>query len=453
MSARILVVDDNAANLRMMRGKLEARYYEVTTAQSGPEALSMIEQIAPQIILLDVMMPEMDGFEVCERLKADPLTQHIPVVMLTALTEEEDRIRGLEAGADDFLSKPVDDFALLSRLEALTRFNAVADELRQRESSGLSISPLTTEELTQLDAPANILVIDQDEYAADQIVSNLKRCGHNAASWADGKTALSLSGLDLAVVALSDQTHDPLRLCVQLRSVTQPRPIPIVLTLDIADKKIARKAFSLGAADMVVKPTNVQELRARIRTQVKRSRYIEILRKRLDRGLELSLVDQLTGLYNRRFMLSKLEQWMKRANGDGQRLSVIAFDIDHFKRVNDSHGHEAGDVVLRDFAERIRMNIRPKDIACRLGGEEFLVILPETAGDMACVSAERIRRAIAGEAFGIERADLLLDITVSAGVATYAGGDDTVADILHRADEALYAAKRAGRNQTSSFAA
>lgn len=453
MSARILVVDDNAANLRMMRGKLEARYYEVTTAQSGPEALSMIEQFAPQIILLDVMMPEMDGFEVCERLKADPLTQHIPVVMLTALTEEEDRIRGLEAGADDFLSKPVDDFALLSRLEALTRFNAVADELRQRESSGLSISPLTTEELMHLEAPANILVIDQDKHAAGQIVSKLELYGHNAATWDDGASASSLTGLDLAVVALSDQAHDSLRLCVQLRSITQPRPIPIVVTLDAADKKLARKALSLGAADMVVKPLNFQELRARVRTQVKRSRYIEILRKRLDRGLELSLVDQLTGLYNRRFMLSKLEQWMKRASGDAQKLSIIAFDIDHFKRVNDNYGHEAGDIVLKDFAERIRMNIRPKDIACRLGGEEFLVILPETSGDMACVSAERIRRAIAGEAFGIKRADLQLDVTVSAGVATYAGGDDTVADVLHRADEALYEAKRAGRNQTRSFAA
>ena len=121
--------------------------------------------------------------------------------------------------------------------------------------------------------------------------------------------------------------------------------------------------------------------------------------------------------------------------------------------MNDNYGHEAGDIVLKDFAERIRMNIRPKDIACRLGGEEFLVILPETSGDMACVSAERIRRAIAGEAFGIKRADLQLDVTVSAGVATYAGGDDTVADVLHRADEALYEAKRAGRNQTRSFAA
>lgn len=135
-------------------------------------------------------------------------------------------------------------------------------------------------------------------------------------------------------------------------------------------------------------------------------------------------------------------------------MSVVSADIDHFKAVNDMYGHEAGDRVLQEFANRIMVNVRPKDIVCRPGGEEFLVIMPETSGDLACTAAERIRRAIAAEPFEIDSASgKEIDITVSAGVATYTGDDDTAADMLKRADKALYVAKSAGRNQVKSVAA
>src|SRR5687767_6106564 len=139
MSARILVVDDIDSNVRLLEAKLSAEYYEVLTASDGPTALAIAASESPDVVLLDVMMPGMDGFQVCRRLKDDPLTRHIPVVLVTALDGREDRIQGLEAGADEFLTKPIDDVMLLARVRSLTRLKAVTDELRQREASGRRI--------------------------------------------------------------------------------------------------------------------------------------------------------------------------------------------------------------------------------------------------------------------------------------------------------------------------
>jgi two-component system cell cycle response regulator len=454
MSARVLVVDDIQANRRLMQAKLEAKYYTVLLAENGLEALEIAVAEAPQIILLDVMMPGMDGYEVCERLKQDDRTRHIPVVMLTALNDREDRLRGLEAGADDFLSKPIDDFALMARLEALTRYNAVANELRQREATSNHQLSLSDEEVAEAQRPANILLIDKDSFDARRLASSLEAAGHSVRNWTDKTPSSQQSGkLDLIVMALSNQDYDPLKLCARLRSMDETRDVAIIVTCEINDRELAAKALSLGAGDVIVAPVDPQELIVRVRTQLRRTRYVEILRRRLDRGLELSVIDQLTGLYNRRYMLGQLQQWMQRASVGGKPLSIISFDIDHFKRINDTHGHEAGDIVLKEFAARIRTNVRPKDIVCRPGGEEFLVVLPETPGDLACLSAERIRHAIAADPFEIERIQIGIDVTVSAGVATYSLNDGTLADLLHRADTALYRAKEGGRNRVESIAA
>ncbi len=455
MSARILVVDDILANRRLMKAKLEAHYYTVMLAENGSQAIEMALEHQPQIILLDVMMPGMDGYQVCQHLKNDDRTRHIPVVMLTALSETEDRIRGLEAGADDFLSKPIDDFALTARLEALSRYNLVAQELRAREATSRQGTVLTEDERAELERPADILVIDSSENEANRLAKSLRDAGHEVQTWQEGEAQGNslLGGIDIIALALSTQSHDAMRLCAQLRALRTRNPVSIIVTCDTEDRALATKALSLGAGDMVINPVNPHELQARVKTQLRRTRYVEILRRRVDRGLELSIIDQLTGLYNRRYMLSQLKQWMQRTSAGGQPLSVVAFDIDHFKRINDAHGHEAGDGVLRAFAERIQLNVRPKDIVCRPGGEEFLVIMPETPGDLACIGAERIRHAIADKLFELEREGSTLEITVSAGVATLKDENDTVADLLHRADQALYRAKQLGRNRTESLAA
>lgn len=456
MSARILVVDDILANRRLMQAKLEAKYYSVLLAENGKTALEMAEAEQPEIILLDVMMPGMDGYEVCRRLKANSSTSHIPVVMLTALNEASDRVRGLEAGADDFLTKPVDDFALMSRIGALNRYNAVAQELRKREASGVQSGALTEDEHQVLERGANILVVDTGTSTIRAIREPLSNAGHRVMTLdeAESMAAAMNQPIDIVLLGLSYQPYDPLRLCAHFRANDATRALSIIVMADARDKKVVAQALDLGASDVISTPVVPEEVVARVATQTRRARYIEILRQRVDKGLELSVVDQLTGLYNRRYMNNQLALWLRRSAQGGSPMSVIAADIDHFKQVNDQYGHEAGDRVLQEFANRIMVNVRPKDIVCRPGGEEFLVIMPETSGDLACSAAERIRRSIAADPFEIDPSTgTEINVTVSAGVATYGGEEDTVADLLKRADTALYEAKSAGRNQVKAMAA
>lgn len=454
MTARILVVDDIEANLRVLQAKLEAKYYSVSLAQSGQIAVQRAISELPDIILLDVMMPGMDGYEVCRQLKSNVRTRHIPIVMLTALTDRDDRLRGLEAGADDFLSKPVDDFALFARLEALARYNAVADELRMREAANPRTANLSETELKLLARPGSILVVDQDNHAARRVTTALKRVGHEAESWIDAQAAgVKMKDIDLIVFSLSNQRHDALKLLAKMKSLRESRDFSIIVTCDQSDHERAAQSLQIGASDIILTPLDMQELQARVSTQLKRKRFLQILRQRVDTGLELSVIDQLTGLYNRRYMLEHLQSWMQRAGHSGEAVSIVAFDIDHFKSVNDAFGHEAGDLVLQKFAERLRLNIRPKDIACRPGGEEFLVIMPETSSDLATQGAERIRHAIAAEPFFAERNNQSIHVTVSAGVASYSSEGELLADFLHRADQALYKAKQNGRNRTERLAA
>ena len=169
--------------------------------------------------------------------------------------------------------------------------------------------------------------------------------------------------------------------------------------------------------------------------------------------MELAITDSLTGLYNRRYMESHLGTLVEEAAARGKPLSLLLIDIDYFKAINDSFGHDAGDDVLREFATRVRKSIRGIDLACRLGGEEFVVVMPETDMAVAAVVAERTRRRIAGEPFRIQKGAVAVDVTISIGIAGLAGSDDQPDAILKRADLALYRAKRDGRNRVVADAA
>lgn len=455
MSARILIVDDIEANRKLLAAKLEAQYHKVLLAENGPQALEIAKAHDPEIILLDVMMPGMDGYEVCRRLKADPVTNHIPVVMVTALSDTEDRVRGLDAGAEDFLTKPIDDFVLNSRVNALIRYNTVTSELRQREASGLRSGAMESLDPEAVDCPARVFVIDDNPRTSARIAGILRDEGHKVMTLLEAGDMGELAGerTDVLLLSLLSKSFDPLKLCAHFKSSDVTRAVSILLICDPLERAKAVKGLEIGASDMIMAPIDRQELLARVRTQTRRTRYVEILRERVDRGLELSVIDQLTGLYNRRFMNNQLQQLMHRAVMGGKPLSVMMLDIDHFKPINDTHGHQAGDEVLQELADRLRQNIRPMDVPCRPGGEEFLVILPETPGELAMAAAERVRRAIAAEPFQVFSDTKQIKVTVSAGVSSLLGAHDTIADMMKRADTALYQAKSAGRNRVETIAA
>jgi len=189
-----------------------------------------------------------------------------------------------------------------------------------------------------------------------------------------------------------------------------------------------------------------------VRTQVRRKRYGDFLREKLDHNLEMAVTDPLTGLHNRRYMNGQLDALVARANRGGDPVAVLVLDIDHFKAVNDSLGHDAGDEVLREFSVRLATNVRAVDLPCRFGGEEFVVVMPGTTLEDAHRIAERIRRDVGASPFRILGGEPL-SITVSVGVAATRGADDTPASLLKRADEGVYEAKKAGRNRVVARAA
>ena len=454
MTARILVVDDIEANVKLLEAKLSAEYYEVMSATDGVTALAMAAAEKPDIILLDVMMPGMDGFQVCRRLKEDAATRHIPVVLVTALDGRADRISGLEAGADEFLTKPIDDIIMFARVRSLTRLKLVIDELREREASGRRMGVIGGVASRQAGTGGRVLIVDDNERQAQRIHAELS-IEHRPLIEPDPEKAhLTARGpVDLVIVNAAARSFDGLRFAAMLRSDEVTRNLPILAIFDPDDRSRAVKALELGVNDLLAKPIDPQELSARTRTQIKRKRYTDFLRNNLDNSLELAVTDQLTGLHNRRYMIGQLEALVQRAQRGGAPVAALLIDIDHFKKINDSFGHDVGDEVLREFAVRLATNVRAIDLPCRYGGEEFVIIMPDTSATDAGRIAERIRRYISGSPFRVAGGSELLTVTISIGVAATLGEGDHAEALLKRADEAVYEAKAAGRNRVIAWAA
>ena len=455
MTARVLVVDDILANVRLLEAKLTSEYFEVHTASNGLDALEAIGMFKPDIILLDVMMPGIDGIEVCRRIKSNPETQHIPVIMVTALDQPEDRVQGLEAGADDFITKPVNDAALFCRLKSLVRLKMLIDELRGRDSSALLDGQKESVNLAEVEENANILIVDNRGIVAERIEESLSKL-HNLVTLREPSEAINLNletEFDLVIVSLDLLDHDGLRLCSQLRSFEKTRQLPLLIVVDPEDGARLMRALDMGVNDYLHRPVDRMELRARVNTQIKRKRYTDRLRTNVARSMEMAVTDPLTGLYNRRHMDNQLEIQLANADARGSPLSILTLDVDFFKPINDTHGHDVGDRVLKELARRLKEQVRTIDLCCRIGGEEFLIMLPGTQIQVGFTVAERLRRIIASVPFDVGASSGPLAITVSIGVAGYESTGDTSEIILKRADDALYKAKRSGRNRVVSDAA
>lgn len=457
MTARVLVVDDIRANVKLLEARLTAEYFEVLTAMSGPEALEICERDNCDIVLLDVMMPGMDGFEVCRRLKSNPDTAHIPVVMVTALDQTADRIKGLEAGADDFLTKPVNDIALLTRVKSLVRLKMLTDELRMRAVTGkeMGFDDEFSDILNREFGSTSILIVDDQRSSYERLSAMLDR-DHTVNIECEPQEALFAAAendYDLVICNLSLAGFDALRLCSQVRSLERTRMLPILLVTGPDENARLLRALDIGVNDYIVRPVDKNELRARVMTQIRRKRYNDRLRTNVQQTIEMAVTDSLTGLQNRRYLENHLSTLVEQSAGRGKPLSILVLDIDFFKAVNDTHGHDVGDEVLREFAVRIRKGIRGIDLACRFGGEEFVVVMPETDAALAYTVAERLRQRVAGETFIVAGGKQALDITVSIGMAELSNSGDTMEQLFKRADQALYTAKRDGRNRVVAIAA
>jgi two-component system cell cycle response regulator len=447
MTARILIVDDVPANTKLLYAKLSAEYYQVETAEDGFEALRLAHSWQPDLILLDVMMPGMDGYQTCRRLKADNRTVHIPVVMVTALGDPTERLQGLEVGADDFLTKPVDYTTLLARVRGLVRLKRLLDEWRVRgetaQALGLSGVPRAEPSV----AGARALVVDdwdlgalnaQDALSLEGIVPSRARSEAEALAMSDSV------GFDLIVLSLSMLGDDPLRLASRLRAERATQEIPLLLIAEPEQRDRLLRGFDLGANDWVLRPVDENELRVRARNQIRRKFYQDQLRADVGHALELALTDSLTGLYNQRYLMRHLAGLV--AAGQPAGISVMMIDIDHFKMVNDRWGHAAGDQALREVAETLRSRVRVFDSLARYGGEEFVVVMSGATTSDTVRAAERLRVAIQSMEY-IPDGQAPHRVTVSIGLTRTARPDVTPQLLLTTADRALYRAKRQGRNR------
>jgi two-component system cell cycle response regulator len=377
-------------------------------------------------------------------------------VLVTALDQASDKVRGLQGGADDFLTKPVDEIALVTRVKNLARLKMLTDEMLMRALTGRQTD--MTEDAALLKAlseeRARILVVDDDPVSAARLRDWLSPL-HLPMVVNTPQAALSLLAekeFDLLMVSLTLDDADGLRLCSQTRSFDRTRHLPIIVLAEPGEQGRLLRALDMGVNDYIMRPVDRNELLARVRTQVKRKRYSDHLRNRLEESIEAAMIDPLTGLHNRRYLESHLATLVGDALRTGRALSVLLADIDHFKRVNDTYGHDVGDLVLKEFSNRFRRNTRGIDLACRFGGEEFLVIMPETNIARAYQVGERLRTAIAADAFQIGPG-LGIHLTASVGIATLECPDDTPEKVFRRADDALFAAKRRGRNRVAANAA
>jgi two-component system cell cycle response regulator len=293
-----------------------------------------------------------------------------------------------------------------------------------------------------------VLLVEENSRSAQRLVNYLEPQHQVHIITDPTSVALTIADKNYEVVLVSMDMvdFDPLRVCSQLRTLEQTRDLPIILIADEGDRAKVVRGLDLGVNDFIVRPIERHELAARVRMQIRRQRYALSLRESVNNTMAMAVIDELTGLYNRRYFDRHAALMLEKAVEQGRDLAVVMLDIDYFKPVNDTHGHSVGDLVLKEFASRLQRSIRGVDLACRYGGEEFVVLMPDTNQAQAHNIAERVRRSVADSRFSVSN-ELSVDITVSLGVALSDPKGDTPEALLKRADMALYRAKNTGRNR------
>ncbi len=458
MPGRILIVDDIATNRLILQAKLAANYYDAIEAADGESALALAESEQPDLILLDAMMPGMDGFEACARLKASPTTTHIPILMLTALQDRADRLRGLEAGADDFLTRPHADMALLVRVSSLIRMKLMIDELRlrHRTSLELGLEGVGSPEAGSNPAAMSVLLVAREDCLAEGTLAGIRTRIGCAVELAEGETAaralLGSNRYDACVIWPELADGEPMRVASHLRARPETRQIPVMMVFPEDRMSQAHLAMEMGIVDYLTYPPDFAELAARLKVQLRRKQYSDRLRNAMDDSLVMAVTDPLTGLYNRRYAKNHLDLMIERCEAAGQALAAMAIDLDRFKTINDAHGHAAGDEVLREFARQLRECVRGIDLVSRIGGEEFLVVMPDISPADARNAAERLRMEVECVGFRLNGVPTPVGITVSIGLAFHRPGEAASAFVA-RADDALYGSKGGGRNKVTLSAA
>lgn len=458
LQASLLIIDSIATNRVALKVKLAAAWYNVSTACTGEEALTRIADLMPDLILVNNTLPDMHVAEFGARLKA-LLGQAMPPLL--AMTEQQEaREVLLRCGVEDVLPLPIDDRLLLARIRAVLRSSASEAEWRLREGTTHALG--FAEPAFMFDRPVPMIHL-QAAPASDNT------------SWLDlsSEPGIAVTPMPLraamrdlretasaSVVLLDLPTHEPeaaLSILSDLRANAQTRHKAIFVAVPEGRYDLAAQALDLGADDTTIGQLPASEISLRARRLHTRREINESLRATVRNGVEAAIRDPLTGLYNRRYALPHLDRIAEQSRLSGRSYAVMIADLDHFKRINDMYGHEVGDAVLSECAKRMQQNMRAVDLVARIGGEEFLIVLPATERAAARQAALRLCKRISQSPVTVAARDISVDVTVSIGLALSDSFGDMPGDklpsyqapdeMLNRADRALYRAKETGRNR------
>ena len=452
----VLIVDDDPLNVKLL-DTLLSDDYETVKAYDGAEAMGEIRENSPDLILLDIMMPKIDGYEVTRRLKNNADTRRIPIIMITALGEAEDKAKGMEAGADEFLNKPVNPAELRARVKSMIKLKVYQEQLSARVRSEKDLlshaSPGEAGGGGKAEAPT-ILLAEDNPKDITLLKCYLEEQSYRLLTTGSGKETIDMcrrEKIDLIVLDLMLPDLDGFNVCQQLKDGDATRSVQIVMVSAQNDLETRLTGIELGADEFLIKPINRDELTVRVRALLKKKNYLDQLVSRFETTLNAAITDKLTDLHNHSYFKHYMENEVRRCARQNQPMTLVMIDIDDFKKYNDTYGHPAGDTLLRLFGMMLKNSIREIDLAARYGGEEFAVVLPYTNRENARRTVERILGDIRNCSFSESPSMTRERKTASLGIACYPEDGDTVADLIEHADKALYQAKRSGKNRACFF--
>ncbi len=453
---KVLIVDDSPVTLASLNQMLSDDHYHLVQATNGKEALDKAFSEHPDLILMDIMMPELNGFEAARILKEDSRTHNIPIIIVTALDDPENKSAGQEAGAEEYLTKPVRPQELIARVNSLVTLKQYRDQLDIRNHSQWSFIINQDSDDTLLEPQGNppfVLLVEDNEGDAQLVRHFLKDLPVQFERVAKGEEALQLAqsgGVDLMLLDILLPDMNGFEVCRQVKTMEKGRNIPVVIItcLDDMDSKV--KSIELESDDFLIKPIVGRELQARVKILLEKKRQLDSLRSHYEKALNSAVVDWLTGLYNHGYFKKFLDLEIKKSIRQRYPISLIMMDIDNFKKFNDSYGHPIGDVILQELAQVIRKSVREVDLVARYGGDEFAIVMPYSDREDGLKVAQRIDEAIRTVGFSPKIPIQGNQLTVSMGVAWYPGDAVHVDELIHTADQKLYGAKTKGRNQISA---
>jgi two-component system cell cycle response regulator len=450
---KVLIADDSPVTLASLEKMLSTGEFHTILAANGKEAYDRAVCELPDLIMLDVMMPEMNGFETARVLKEDSRTHSIPIIMVTALDDPQHEMEGREAGAEEYLAKPVRPQELLARANSLISLRQYRDQLTIRNNSQWSFiidkqshdaGPETQKQ------PPLVLLVEDNESDAELVRHLLSELPLRLEHLSDGEDAVEFckaGGVDLLLLDILLPGLTGFEVCRRVRSSEKGKDLPIVVITCLEDMDSRLKCIELQADDFLVKPISGRELQARVKILLEKKKRLDELRSHYEEALNSAVVDWLTGLYNHGYFKRFLDLEIKKSLRQRYPVTLIMIDIDNFKAMNDAHGHPTGDIILQELAQVVRRSVREVDLVARYGGDEFAVVLPYSDYSGALRVAKRIDEAIRSHGFPPKTSVQGTRLTVSMGVAGYPEDAVHVDGLIHSADQKLYTAKLKGKNR------